>query len=103
MKKILIAAGVLAVVGTVVGYCVYKKQNKIQGKDFDVIVSLSKNKGYDIFDGLSATQLESVRKKYLEGFNIKTHNQFMSLLQKGEKSWNTSDKNVFNDLIKKIK
>ena len=41
MKKILIAAGILAVVGTVVGYCVYKKQNKIQGKDFDVIVSLS--------------------------------------------------------------
>ena len=105
MKKILMAVGVLAVAGTVVGYFVYKNQNKLQDKDFDVMVSLSKNKGQDIFD-ISVDRLALVKKKYLDKFNRKSHNEFMSMLSKGEsseKSLTASEKIKMKEFLNKLK
>lgn len=102
MKKGLIIAGVLGVIGIGVGLYVYNKQNKVAESDFNALVSLSKNKGQDIFDVTDA-QLKTIKSKYLKNFNRKTHNELMAILTKGEKDLTASDKSKLTTLLNKLK
>lgn len=102
MKKVLIAAGVLSVIGIGVGFYVYNKQNKVAESDFNALVSLSKNKGQDVFEGTDA-QLKNMKAKYLKNFNRKNHNELMTILTKGEKDLTAWDKSKLTTLLKKLK
>ena len=106
MKKgLLIGFTVLAAIGIGVGIHMYKKDNKLSDSDFDALVSLSKNKGQDIFD-ISVDRLALVKKKYLDKFNRKSHNEFMSMLSKGEsseKSLTASEKIKVTEFLNKLK
>lgn len=103
MKKgLLLGVTVLAAIGIGVGIYMYKKDNKLSDSDFDAIVGLSKNKGYDIFDA-PADKLANARKKYLSGFNRRTHNELMSILEKGEKNMSAIEKSKLMDILKKLK
>ena len=93
MKKAVIILGIFGVVGVGVGFYLYKTQNKLEDKDFDAIVNLSKNKGYDIFDGLSSYKLKLLKESYLKKFNRASHNDMLNLLSLGEKAWSPSQKN----------
>lgn len=92
MKKAIIAIGGLGIVAIGVGYFLYNKQNKLSEKDFDAMVSLTKNKGMDIFEDASPREMNIAKNNYLKYFNIKSHNDFLSLLSKGEKNWNVNEK-----------
>jgi hypothetical protein len=102
MKKGLIIAGVLGAIGIGVGLYIYNKQNKVAESDFNALVSLSKNKGQDVFEGTDA-QLKTIKAKYLKNFNRKTHNELMAILQKGEKDLTASDKSKLTALLSKLK
>lgn len=95
MKKAVIILGIIGVVGVGVGFYLYKTQNKLEDKDFDGVVNLSKNKGYDIFDGLSSDKLKLLKESYLKKFNRASHNEMLNLLSLGEKAWSPSQKNKF--------
>lgn len=103
MKKAVIILGIVGIVGVGVGFYLYKSQNKLEDKDFDGIVNLSKNKGYDIFDGLSADKLKLLRTNYLKNFNRASHNEMLNLLSLGEKAWLPSQKIEFNKYMSKLK
>lgn len=101
-RTVIIGLVFIGITGLVVGSVIYNKSNKVSDGDFDAIISLSKNKGYDIFD-LPVERLSITRYKYLKNFNRKYHNQFLELLQKGEKNWTPNDKDSFNKLFNKLK
>jgi len=101
-KGILLGLGLLGLTGLGIGLYMYKKDNKLSDTDFDALVSLSKNKGYDIFDA-PADKLAIAKKKYLSGFNRRTHNELMSILEKGEKKMSTIEKAKLMDILKKLK
>jgi hypothetical protein len=103
MKKAVIILGIVSIVGIGLGFYLYKTQNKLEDKDFDGVVNLSKNKGYDIFDGLSADKLKLLRTNYLKKFNRASHNEMLNLLSLGEKAWSPSQKIEFNQYISKLR
>lgn len=104
MKKALIIIGVVGLVGVGVGYYIYKNQNKLNDSDFDAMIGLSKNKGYDVFEDMSNRETEIVKSNYLKYFDRKSHNDFISLLGKGESKWTPSEKiratNYINKALK---
>jgi len=102
MKKAIIIIGVVSVLGLGVGYLVYKTQNKLANKDFEGMINLSKNKGYDVFEDVSPRELSIIKNNYLKYFNRKIHNEFMDLLSIGEATWSPSQKVKFNNYINKI-
>lgn len=101
MKKALIIIGVVGLVGVGVGYYIYKNQNKLNDSDFDAMIGLSKNKGYDVFEDMSTRETEIVKNNYLKYFDIKSHNEFMSLLRKGESKWTPSEKVIATNYLNK--
>lgn len=103
MKKAVIILGVIGLVGVGVGFYLYKTQNKLEDKDFDGVVNLSKNKGYDIFDGLSSDKLKLLKENYLKKFNRASHNEMLNLLSLGEKAWSPFQKIEFNQYMSKLK
>lgn len=92
MKKALFVIAGIGIVGASVGYYLYKKQNKLSDSDFNAMVALTKNKGMDIFEDASPREMNVAKNNYIKYFNIKSHNDFMSLLSKGEKNWNSVEK-----------
>lgn len=102
MKKVLLIAAAVGLVGIGIGVYIYKKDNKLSDSDFNALVSLSKNKGYDIFDA-PADKLASAKKKYLDKFNRRSHNELMAILEKGEKNMSAIEKSKLIDILKKLK
>jgi hypothetical protein len=102
MKKALIVIGVVGLIGLGVGYYIYKTQNSVTEDDFNAVINLSKNKGMDIFEDVSPREMAIMKKNYLKSFDIKSHNDFISLLGKGEKNWNASQKAQANKYINTV-
>ncbi len=102
MKKAIIIVGVLGVVGLGTGFILYKIQNRITVNDFNAIVNLSKNKGYDIFEGATTSQLSTLSKNYIKNFNRASHNEMITLLGLGESKWSASQKAKANKYLGKL-
>lgn len=102
MKKAIIIIGVIGVVGAGVGYYLYKTQNKLADKDFDGMIALTKNKGYDVFEDISPRELGIIKNNYLKYFNREAHNEFMNLLSIGEATWSASHKVKLNNHLNKV-
>lgn len=102
MKKAIIIIGVVGVIGAGIGYYMYKRQNKLADKDFDGMIALTKNKGYDVFEDISPRELGIIKNNYLKYFNRELHNEFMNLLSIGEATWSASQKVKFNNHLNKI-
>ena len=102
MKKAIIIVGGLGLVGLGIGFYLYKTQNKLANKDFDALVNLSTNKGYDIFEGLSTTQLAKLKNNYLKKFNRAGHNDMITILGLGEKNMSASQKVKFWSYMEKL-
>jgi len=92
MKKTLIIVGVIGLIGIGIGIYLNVTKNKVFENDFDALINLSKNKGYDIFEDVSPRETEIMRKNYLKKFNRKSHNEFIELLSKPKNSLTASDK-----------
>jgi len=92
MKKTLIIVSVIGLIGVGIGVYLNISKNKVFENDFDAIVNLSKNKGYDVFEDASPREMEIMRKNYLRKFNRKSHNEFVELLSKPKNSLTASDK-----------
>ncbi|MBK7362984.1 MAG: hypothetical protein IPJ01_11870 [Micavibrio sp.] len=102
MKKAIIIIGVVGAIGIGVGLYLYKNQNKLSDKDFDGMINLSKNKGYDVFEDISPRELGVIKNNYMKSFNRELHNEFMNLLSIGEATWSASQKVKFNNHLNKI-
>jgi hypothetical protein len=92
MKKTLIIVSVIGLIGVGIGVYLNISKNKVFENDFDAIVNLSKNKGYDVFEDVSPREMDIMRKNYLRKFNRKSHNEFVELLSKPKNSLTASDK-----------
>ena len=102
MKKAIVIIAVIGVVGAGVGFYLYKTQNKLSDKDFDGMINLSKNKGYDIFEDISPRELSVMKINYLKSFNRESHNDMLNLLSSDEHKWSIAQIARFKLYIDKI-
>ena len=102
MKKAIIIIAVIGVVGAGVGFYLYKSQNKLTDIDFDGMIGLSKNKGFDVFEDVSPKELKIIKSNYLKYFNRESHNDILSLFTIGEKKLSASQKVKLDKYVNKI-